>query len=127
MKRFRGIIRFFMVIFPIIWIYEIQKCSDSKIFLGLGGVLSSLYFLSQSMRNEKKIKKAMFQHIKTKLDNDMVFLSVPETVQLGSLMKHFTKQQKGRMQTSNNNPDGLSLYKVSEPMKDKLVSNSVSS
>jgi hypothetical protein len=87
--------------------------------LALGGFIASLFLYFLELWKNRKTKTLLLQHVKVKLNGDMVLLSHQETIQLGTRMKYFIKQP-GRIQNGHNNIEGLSQYKVKEKMMRKL-------
>ena len=120
MTLIRHVVYILVLFFPIVWIYLVGKETLSEnVLLGFGGFITSLFFYLQGVWNNKKTKTLILHHVKEKLNSNMVLLSHQETLQLGYLMKYFIKQ-KGRIQNSNNNTEGLSQYKITEKIKRKL-------
>lgn len=115
------IIYIFASFFPMIWIFLVGSTNTlpENILLALGGSIASLFLYLQGVWNNRKTKTLLLQHVKVKLNGDMVLLSHQETIQLDPQMKYFIKQPR-RIQNGHNNIEGLSQYKVREKMMRKL-------
>ena len=121
MNIIQHIIHIFTLSCPIIWTWLLGNKANliDNIILALGSFFSALILYLYAIYNDRKMKKPLLQHIKTKVDGDIVILSHQEILQLGYLRKHFIKQE-GHLNDACNNPEGNSKYKISEKMKQKM-------
>lgn len=112
---------FLALLFPIFWVVFVGKKEAlmENVLLGLGGCISSLFFYLLELWDKHKIKKTILKRINERRNGDMVLISHQERIHFGTTMKNFVKQP-GRIQTSSNNIEGLSKYKITEKIKRKL-------